>query len=341
MLSPRDFNDIMKELRQSFTIDPKAEVAIEIDPRGVSEGKVATYAKNGVNRISLGVQDFDETVLKAVNREQPFHLSFKAVNLLKEYGIDKINMDLLYGLPHQTPETMKATIDKSLSLKPDRIALFGYAHVPWMKKHMRLIDETTLPDKNLRFDLFDVGATKLETAGYKAIGIDHFAKANDTLSKASTSGNLKRNFQGYTTDTTDIMIGIGASSIGQFNEGYTQNAVDMPTYKKSILSGELAVQKHCPISKEDALRAAVIESLMCNFKVNTKELCLRHGFEPSFLDKDIQSLKPYETQNFIKTNKDGSITIAQNARPIVRIICSAFDSYLDKTPKEPKHSSAV
>ncbi len=184
MLRACDFQLIMQRLRSHFTFSNDIEIAIEIDPRGVTEGRVATYAKCGVNRVSLGVQDFDDTVLKSVNREQPFHLSEQAVKLFRAHGIEQINMDLLYGLPHQSVENMRATIQKAVSLNPSRVSLFGYAHVPWMKKHMRLIDESALPDKELRFDLFETGAALLQQAGYIPIGIDHFAKADDELTTA-------------------------------------------------------------------------------------------------------------------------------------------------------------
>jgi oxygen-independent coproporphyrinogen-3 oxidase len=340
MLRPKDFSRIMSHLRQAFNIRPSAEIAIELDPREISEARVATYAKQGVNRVSLGVQDFDHRVLKSVNRVQPFHLSYNAVELMRSYGIDKINFDLLYGLPAQSLNTMEETIEKALSLAPDRVSLFGYAHVPWMKKHMRLIDEESLPRSALRFDLFDLGSQLLQDAGYRAIGIDHFARPEDPLSRAALAGTLKRNFQGYTTDTADAMIGIGASSIGLVGDHYFQNAPDMPAYRKVVSSSKLPVYKACALSTEDRLRKDVIERLMCDLKADLDLICNRHGFESGFFDPEFTRLFSYQKMGFIKI-ENGIISINNDARAMVRIICSVFDSYIKEQPETRRHAHAV
>jgi len=342
MLRARDFDLVMSRIRKSFTIEETAEIAIEIDPRELTEGRVQAYADNGVNRISLGVQDFNDNVLEAVNRPQPFELSEKAVALFRGRGVDRVNMDLLYGLPHQTPETMKATIEKVIALDPDRVALFGYAHVPWMKKHMRLIDEGALPDKTMRFDLFESGALALEQAGYFPVGIDHFAKGNDPLVQAAKEGRLRRNFQGYTDDAADALIGVGASSIGFLPGGYVQNAVDMPLYREQILASKLTAAKYCPISAEDALRADVIERLMCDFGVDVGGLCARHGFEQEHLDVEIAALEPYKGLDFVQM-EGRVLTMNPKARMMVRIVASVFDAYIPNadTPVPQRHSKAI
>jgi oxygen-independent coproporphyrinogen-3 oxidase len=335
-----DFDLLMNKLRETFSIRDNAEIAIEVDPRNVSEGRVAAYARNGVNRISLGVQDFDETVLTSVNRQQPFHLSYEAVRLFREYGIEDINLDLIYGLPHQSCESMDRTVALAMTLKPSRVALFGYAHVPWMKKHMRLIEEGALPDKDLRYDLFETAGKALIEHGYEAVGIDHFARPEDTLTQASKDGTLHRNFQGYTTDTTRNMIGIGVSSIGKLEGMYVQNAPDMPVYKQAILAGHLPAQKFCPIAEEDRLRADIIERLMCDFSVDVATKCEAHGFSRSHLEHELSQLETYQTLGFLEI-KGSRITLTPHARLMARNICSVFDSYLTQNSEQKRHSQAV
>lgn len=341
ILRPNDFENMMEQIHQHFHVHQNAEIAIEIDPRGLSEANVIAYAKAGVNRISLGVQDFDDKVLESVNRQQPFELSETAVNLCRKHGINQFNFDLLYGLPHQTPQIMKETIEKALSLDPDRISLFGYAHVPWMKKHMRLIDETSLPDKNMRYDLFETGSDLLEKAGYLSIGIDHFAKIGDSMSIAAQNETLHRNFQGYTTDRTDALIGIGASSIGKMPLGYVQNAVDMPHYREAILAGKLAVQKFCPISLQDKLHGSVIERLMCDFKVDLGSECIQAGFPENYLDKYLSDLEDFKNDELIEITNNRHISIKPSAKHIVRIVCSVFDEYMAKISDTPRHAKAI
>lgn len=341
LLRACDFEKIMDRITSKFHMAESPDIAIEIDPRGVTESRAAAYAAAGVNRISLGVQDFDDKVLESVNRAQPFELSQKAVELFRSRGIRKFNFDLLYGLPHQTPSNMEQTIEKALSLDPDRISLFGYAHVPWMKKHMRLIDENALPDQNARYDLFETGARKLQQAGYVAIGIDHFAKPDDTMSVALRQGKLHRNFQGYTTEATDALIGIGASSIGKFPDGYVQNAVAMPQYKDAILGGHFPAQKYCPLSQEDRLRADIIERLMCDFSVDIAELCIRHGYPDSHLDGRLKDLQEFINDQFVTITNHRTIHINPLARQLVRVICSVFDEYMAKMADTPRHAKAI
>lgn len=345
LLRACDFEKIMDRIRAKLHIGESPDIAIEIDPRGVTEGRAAAYAASGVNRISLGVQDFDDKVLEAVNRVQPFELSQKAVALFRAHGITKFNFDLLYGLPHQTVENMEQTIDKALSLDPDRISLFGYAHVPWMKKHMRLIDETALPDNHARYDLFETGARKLQESGYVAIGIDHFAKKDDPMTIALRNGQLHRNFQGYTTESTDALIGIGASSIGKFADGYVQNAVAMPHYKDAILGGHFAAQKFCPLSNEDKLRGDIIERLMCDFTVDIADMCVAHGYPENYLDDELNELQKFVEDKFISITKGRTLHINPLTRQLVRVVCSVFDAYMAKHSEQqadtPRHAKAI
>ena len=342
LVSPADFSAVMAAVSRFFTIDKDAEIAIEIDPRGVTEDRVASYAANGVNRVSLGVQDFDDKVLKAVNREQPYALSNDAVRMFRDYGIDKINIDLLYGLPHQSVATMERSVDKALTLRPDRISLFGYAHVPWMKKHMRLIEEGALPDKSLRFDMFARGAEMLEEAGYVAIGIDHFAKPDDELAIAAQNGTMRRNFQGYTTDQSQTMIGIGASSIGKFAQGYAQNHTDMPLYQAALSVGKLPVSKMCPIDRDDLIYAHVIERVMCDFGVDLGQVCEEFNVAPDYFADPVKALQSLAAAEFVTLSDDDMVVrIDPAARPMARLVASCFDQYLQRQPEAARHSRAV
>ncbi len=332
ILESEDFERIMQAVQANFDILDNAEIAIETDPRGLTEDRVAMYAKYGVNRCSLGSQDFNDKVMDAVNRQQPFELSKRAVNLFRKYGIDNINLDIMYGLPHQTPDTARHTMELALSLQPTRIAYFGYAHVPWMKKHMRLINDQDLPDNDLRFDLFEVGAQMLEDAGYIAVGIDHFVHPENEMAHAAVTKPLRRNFQGYTTDQSTMMIGVGVSSIGKTHTQYLQNSPDMPIYKKAIDAGKLPIVKSCDITSEDKGRGAIIERIMCDFEIDLND------YEGDYT-AEINLLTPYQDAGVIDINGT-HIVVHSDAKPIARLVAAAFDQYLPAAT-EQKHSKAV
>ncbi|MBU6234387.1 MAG: oxygen-independent coproporphyrinogen III oxidase [Alphaproteobacteria bacterium] len=323
ILPLNSYRRVMDTISEVFPFTKGAEIAVEIDPRNFTEGMAATYAKSGVNRVSFGVQDFDDTVMKAVNRPQPYGVVYRSIDLAREYGINNINIDLMYGLPYQTIETMEKLADNVLTLAPDRIALFGYAHVPWMKKHMRLIPDEALPDISLRYDLFEVMARRLEAAGYEAIGIDHFAKKNDALAVAARGGTLRRNFQGYTADAAKSLLAIGASAIGQLPQGYVQNTIHVPQYRDRIDAGKLPVEKSRVLTDDDRLRARIIEHLMSAAHVDLDAVCgtaKAAEFTPA-----IEELRKFELAGLLDI-KGNSITVKN--RFAVRLACAAFDSYL-------------
>ena len=339
------FDRIMEQLRAHFEITKNTSIAIELDPRGVSEGRVAAYYKNGVNRVSLGVQDFSGEVLKAVNREQPFNTSYRAVQLLREYEINDINVDLMYGLPHQSLDTVDETFEKLAYLKADRVAYFGYAHVPWLKKHMRLIEEGALPKKDLRFDLFERGQAHLLEMGYHPVGIDHFCKENDTLYEAFKSKTLKRNFQGYTDDQADILLGFGVSAIGESGHAFFQNAPDMPSYRDKVLAGQLPNQKFYEKTKEDSMRAEIIEQLMCYQSVDLKEVAAHFAKHVSDFDGEMSEIRAFEKLGFLQIDGQYSITVFPDAKMMTRLICSVFDkNFAAKNNQEnnqARHAKAI
>ncbi|SDE01300.1 oxygen-independent coproporphyrinogen III oxidase [Kordiimonas lacus] len=332
MLKPTDFERLMATIRSHFSLAKDAEIAIELDPREITEAKVAAYALAGVTRASLGVQDFHEDVQVAINRRQPFHVIYDAVNLLKAYGIKSINMDLLYGLPHQTEDLLKENVDFASALGADRISLFGYAHVPWMKKHMRLIDEGTLPDGPARLKQFDAAKHHLEHRGYVAVGLDHFVLPRDSMAKALEAGTLKRNFQGYTTDAASTLIGFGASAISSLPQGYAQNTPATHSYFAMLDAGDLPTAKGKAISDDDRIRRQIIEHLMCYFELDLISFCEENGVDIGLFDEAIERLQGLKGEGLVSLNQ-GMIRIPREAQQAVRLVCAAFDSYLTDSPK--------
>lgn len=339
LMMPEQFGSLMERLRDRFdvAVDADAEVAIEIDPRTLDPAMIDALAAGGVTRASLGVQSFDPLVQRAINRVQSFDETRQAIEGLRAAGIAAVNLDLIYGLPHQTIESCIATAVQALELAPDRFAVFGYAHVPQFKLHQRKIQESALADGATRFAQSEAIAAVLVGAGYVRIGLDHFAKPGDELARAFEAGTLHRNFQGYTTDGCDTLLGFGASSIGRLPAGYVQNAVLIGEYQRRIAAGELAVAKGRGFAPEDRLRAAIIERIMCDFRVDLDEVCGRFGGDSRRLAASA-TLDPLIRDGIAHSDK-GIIALADAARPLVRVLAAAFDQYLDKSPA--RHSRAV
>ena len=330
LMRPAQFIALMDQLRDRFDIAPNAEIAIEIDPRTLDRRMVDALASCGVTRASLGVQSFDPVVQRAINRVQTFHETKVAVARLRAAGIAAINFDLIYGLPHQTVASCLDTAARALELKPDRFAVFGYAHVPTFKLHQRKIEESALPGGADRLAQAEAIAATLVGADFRRIGLDHYARPKDTLAAAAENGELHRNFQGYTTDACEALIGFGASSIGRLPQGYVQNAVLIGDYQRRIAVGELAVGKGRAFAPEDRLRAAVIERIMCDYRVDLDEVCARFGADPDRLLANGGLDQLYE--DGIARRERNVIAIVDGARPLVRVLAAAFDQYLDKAP---------
>jgi len=338
MLSPDDARMLAASLRSHFAVAPDAEFAIEIDPRGLKDKTIAALAEAGVNRASIGVQDCDETVQRAINRIQPFEETRSVVERLRATGICALNIDLIYGLPHQTQENIAHTIEMALTLAPQRFAVFGYAHVPHFKKHMQLIDEAALPDAEERLLQFELAHALLSSSGYVAIGLDHFARPGDPLAIAAQAGKLARNFQGYTTDDAPALIGLGASSISALPQGYAQNKPEVPDYRKAILAGELAVARGIELTDDDRLRRAIIERLMCDLAVDLDKVGAPFGKSRADFKPELAALAPYTEQGLVEV-AGGRISVPPSARAAVRLIAAAFDAYLGKS--QAVHAVAV
>ncbi len=337
-LSPADFSRIMQTINDHFDVSENAEIAIELDPREVTEAKVAAYALGGVNRVSFGIQDFHEDVQEAVNRRQPFFKVYGAIKLVRDYGIEHINLDLLYGLPHQTEKKIRANVNFAKALAPTRITLFGYAHVPWMKKHMRLIDETALPGSRERLEQFDAGADQLATFGFEPVGLDHFVRSDDPMRHALKNHTLSRNFQGYTTDSATDLIALGVSAIGSLNEGYYQNCADTRSYYRAIDEGNLPIVKGKTITDDDRLRRSIIEELMCYGAIDLEAHCTARGVDITGFADAFRELDTLQNEGLVEV--DGfTITVTANARQAVRLACAAFDAYL--APAGGRHAQVA
>ncbi len=338
IIAPDDFRSLMDRLRRRFALAPGAEIAVEIDPRGMTSERVDALARAGVTRASLGVQDFDAAVQRAINRIQPFDGTAEVVRMLRNAGIGEINIDLMYGLPFQTQAGIIETVEKVLLLEPQRVAVFGYAHVPWIKRHQRLIDEAALPDAAERWRQSAAAAARLRAAGYIAVGLDHFARSDDAMARALGAGRLRRNFQGYTTDAAPALIGLGASAIGSLAEGYAQNAVAIKTYCGAIREGRFAIERGLKLDDDDRLRRDIIERLMCDLAVDLGAVCGKWRASPTKFARELVALRPMEDDGLVKVT-GRRIRVTEEGRPLVRAVCAVFDRYL-KTQGQ-RHSQAV
>jgi oxygen-independent coproporphyrinogen III oxidase len=337
MLAPEDWLELIAALRQRFDFAVNAEIAVELDPRDATEDYVAALASAGVNRASIGVQDFDPDVQRAINRFQPLAVVERVTGWLRHHGIGQINLDLMYGLPLQTDAKVVAMVDRAVGLEPSRVALFGYAHVPWMKTHQKLIDEALLPGPGERLRQFSAASRRLCEQGFRPVGLDHFACTTDDLIAALEAGRLRRNFQGYTVDDAPILIGFGASAIATLPQGYVQNATPLADYRRAIETGRLPTTRGVALSADDRLRRAVIERLMCTLAVDLQAICLEHGLTHDPFATERESLKGMAKDGFVLLDGPG-IRVTEAGRPFVRLIAAAFDTYL--TQGGQRHSRA-
>lgn len=338
ILSPEHLITITRAIRSHFNVSEDAEVAIEIDPRNLADEHISAFTMMGINRASLGVQDFDETVQRAINRIQTFEQTADIAKRLREAGITRLNLDLMYGLPHQTAETVVNSVEQALKLTPDRIALFGYAHVPWMKRHQALLPVDKLPGTDERLRQMLCASEAIRGAGYVAIGLDHFTRPDDPLARLQRDGRLHRNFQGYTADESSTLIGLGTSSIGTLPQGYVQNQTSTAAYRRAIAGGQLATARGVAITTEDAMRRAIIERLMCDLEVDLENIAHGFGADPQKFQPELAAIDAM-VEDEIVSRSDYRITVPESARPLLRSVCAVFDSYL--TDGVARHSKAV
>ena len=327
--------EVADALCRSFNLAGMREHAIELDPRYVNEALAKCLVRIGVNRVSFGVQDLSPHVQAAIGRIQSYETVADAVALVRNAGITGINIDLMYGLPQQTIEDVRATAARVCAFNPMRIALFGYAHVPWFKKRQRLIDEARLPGSIERLSQLEAARQVFLSFGYEEIGFDHFAAPDDSLAIAARAGDLHRNFQGYTVDDAEALIGIGASAIGRLPQGYIQNDPGTASYSRAVLGGGFATVRGIALSPDDRLRAGIIERIMCDLSVDlagagSEAGC---GFETA-----LTSLRPLADQGLLEI-ADRTVRITERGRPYLRLVAAAFDAYLPTS--KSAHSRAV
>jgi oxygen-independent coproporphyrinogen-3 oxidase len=338
ILAETDFLRLVDDIARWFAVAEGAEHAIEIDPRTVTAALAATLGRAGITRVSLGVQDFNPAVQIAIGRWQPFEDVARACALLREAGHEQISFDLMYGLAMQTVEDVERTVERAVALAPRRIAAFGYAHVPWMKKNQRRIDAASLPGPATRLAQARAIDRQLCAAGYRRVGLDHYARPEDPLARAAAGGALRRNFQGYTTDPADCLLGFGASAIGKLAQGYVQNAPDIGGWRRAIAAAALPVVRGLALGGEDRVRGAIIERLMCDFAVDLEPICRRHGWPRAALGAWSETLEPLRADGLVEI--DGPvITVSPEGREFVRLVAAAFDEYL--APGKARHARAV
>jgi oxygen-independent coproporphyrinogen-3 oxidase len=337
-LRPADFEALADHLRSAFRLRPDAEFAVELDPRSLRPDFVEALGRAGVNRASLGVQTFDPVVQAKVNRIQSFETVAWAETALREAGVKGLSFDLMYGLPGQTASSVAESARLAALLTPDRVSVFGYAHVPWFKKHQQLIREQDLAGLEGRWAQAEAADAALVEAGYVRIGLDHYALPDDALAEAAGHGRLHRNFQGYTVDEAVVLVPIGASAIGAFPQGLVQNRKGLGDWAEAVDAGRLAVERGVATSAEDRLRAAVIERLMCDLGVDVEAICAAAGFDPGFLDASLEKVAELQPDGLCRVDAR-RVCAPEAARRLIRAVAASFDARLPVAPA--RHSRTV
>lgn len=336
ILSPEMLTDLGTELAMFRPWARDMEFSVEIDPTEVNQERIDALRVAGMTRASIGVQDFDPKVQEAIGRIQSFDRTREVVEMLRAAGIDSLNMDVLFGLPYQTKARMTESVQRVLSLTPDRVALYGYAHVPWMAKRQVMIPTEELPDAETRLNLFETARRLFLWDGYREIGIDHYARPTDRMAQAEADGTLRRNFQGYTVDPSDVLIGLGASAISRYPQGFAQNHSTSSKYAKDIEAGRLATHRGHILTEEDHLRSALIEDMMCRFEIDLDAVAERFGVSVARLQKISRALTvKFAEQIEIEGNR---IRLTDSARLLARLVAHEIDAY---AMPEGRHSRAL
>ncbi|MCH7763573.1 MAG: oxygen-independent coproporphyrinogen III oxidase [Candidatus Marinimicrobia bacterium] len=330
-LSPDQIRRLGEKLKQSFQFANDIEIGSEMDPRGLTEEHIQALAEAGFNRASMGVQDFNPTVQKAVNRINSFEMVAQVIEWIRTHNFQSLNLDLIYGLPHQTRSSFEKTIDKILKLNPDRLAVFNYAHVPWMKPHQKLIKDEDLPTPEEKLMMLKMIIERLTSAGYVYIGMDHFAKEDDELTIAQKNKSLQRNFQGYSTKSGADIYAMGMSSISQLDGIYAQNYKELPTYYDRINANQLPIEKGYVLSEDDKIRRDTIMHLMCDLELDFTKLSKKLGIDFTQYYRDsLNRLTEFEQDGLLIREAD-KITMTDTGRLFIRNVAMEFDSYLEKS----------
>jgi oxygen-independent coproporphyrinogen-3 oxidase len=341
-LHPDDLRRLFGHIASQFHIDADAETGCEMDPRELTREHVRALRQSGFNRISLGVQDLDDQVQHAVNRVQPETLIREVYDWIRDEGFHSVNFDLMIGLPHQTPASFEKTLDKVIAMAPDRFAVFNYAHVPWMKKHQKLIVEETLPQIDTRLALQKLTLEKLTTAGYVYIGMDHFARPDDELVKAQQAKTLYRNFQGYTTHKDCDILAFGVSAISQTGDVYAQNVKVLSEYRTMIEAGKLPIERGLRITHEDKLRREAITQIMCDLELDKAVFGKQWGIDfDRYFAPALEELEDMQADGLVALEPD-KVRVLDSGRVFLRNIAMAFDNYLHQQAADrPRYSKTV
>lgn len=334
--TPDQLTDFLKHLLSHFTPLPGAELAVEVDPRVTSPAHLDALADLGFNRLSLGVQDFTPVVQEAINRIQSVEQTARLIEHARSRGYRGINVDLIYGLPHQTPATFEQTIDAVIGLGADRAAVYSFAFVPWIRGHQKKLGEETLPAPETKITLFAIAREKFMKAGYEPIGMDHFARPDDELARAKREGRLRRNFQGYAVIPGDDVIGIGISAIGDVRGAYVQNDKKLSTYEEDVTAGRLPVTRGVARTPDDEIRRTVIHDLMCNFRIDPAAVAKAYGIDfATYFARDLELLAACREEGLVRFDAD-SIEATPVGELFVRNLAMCFDRYL-----RDKHEGAA
>jgi oxygen-independent coproporphyrinogen-3 oxidase len=343
-LAAGQLGELMESFNRHFHFAPekRRDFSIEIDPRTVNAGDIEALAFMGFNRASLGVQDFDPVVQKAVNRIQSVEETLAVIDACRRHDFRSVNVDLIYGLPAQTPEGFGRTLDTVVAARPDRLAIYGYAHMPHMFKAQRQIEDALLPSPEDKLALLQLAIERLTAAGYRYIGMDHFALPEDELSLAQENGTLHRNFMGYTTHAETDLVGFGVSAISHIGDSFSQNPRDLPPWEAAIDAGKLPTWRGMLLVADDVLRADLIQQLMCNGVIDIAQLEARHDIDfGAYFAEEIVRLVPLLEDGLVELAPD-SIRATSRGRLLLRIIAACFDRYLHEAPAEPaRYSKAI
>ena len=319
---------LWKTIEKYFQFEANAEISIEINPRYVDRGYIQALRRIGFNRVSFGIQDFNPQVQEAVNRIQPRDLLFNVMDWVRAADFDSVNVDLIYGLPYQTLETFSETIENTIALNPDRLAIFNFAYVPWLKPIQKKINVDALPSGEEKLEILQMAISRLTRSDYVYIGMDHFAKPNDELSVAQRNGEMKRNFQGYTTLPDAELLGFGLTSISMLHDAYYQHHKKLKDYYKAIENQEPPIEKGVRLHREDILRREVIMQLMCHFELSKADVEAQFHLDfDTFFATELTELKRLETDGLVRVHDD-RIEVTPSGRLLIRNVAAVFDEYL-------------
>ncbi len=340
-LSDEEIRQVMAAIRENFKMVEDGEYSIEIDPRKVTNETIALLGAEGFNRISIGVQDFDDAVQRAVNRIQSEEETLGIIKAARANGFKSVSIDLIYGLPKQTLEGFGVTLDKVIAANPDRLSIYNYAHMPTLFKPQRRIHDEDLPSGQLKLDILSMAVSKLTGAGYVYIGMDHFAKPEDELAVAQRQSRLHRNFQGYSTHSDCDLIALGVSAIGKIGPTYSQNYRDLESYYDALERDQLPIMRGMELNADDLVRRAIIQDLMCHFELVKQTLNIAYLIDfDSYFETEMEELRDYEREGLLEMSDEG-IRVTPKGRMLIRNICMVFDKYLRTRTEHARYSKVI